>query len=437
MSEMKKLSPLASDYVTRFDRAHAALPGSGNERILAARKAALETFAALDFPGRRVEEWRFTNLAPLARGLEAETRELASRELPGPAFNAAHVMTFVNGRFIADESRLNELPDGVRLSSLAIELENGSAALIDAFDPGKRAVVALNTAFMEDGYVLEVSPGTVLDAPILIHIASLPGSRDNARHMRNVIRLGAGSRITLLEEHVGVDGHAYFANPVTDVELGEGARLNHYKYQSESDAAFHLANTDVDLAAGAIYENFTLTTGAKLSRNELETRLQGRDSHSILNGAYLIHGQQHADTTTITRHLVSENDSRQIYKGILDGAAQGVFQGKIQIVKDAQKVNGDQLSRALLLSDAASVVAKPELEIHADDVKCSHGAASGELDEDALFYLQSRGIDGDTARKMLIDAFLAEVFEEISDLTVRGYFQTTARHWLDSLGGAA
>src|SRR5690606_21402118 len=231
------------------------------------------------------------------------------------------------------------------------------------------------------------------------------------------------------------------------------ARLNHYKYQSESDAAFHLANTDVDLAAGAIYENFSLTTGAKLSRNELETRLQGRDSHSILNGAYLIRGQQHADTTTITRHLVSENDSRQIYKGILDGAAQGVFQGKIQIVKDAQKVNGDQLSRALLLSGSASVVAMPERDIHVVDVLCthgqpklqihaaalksSHGAASGELDEDALFYLQSRGIDGDTARKMLIDAFLAEVFEEISDLTVRGYFQTTARHWLDSLGGAA
>lgn len=439
MNELKKLSPLASDYVTRFESARTALPGSGNERILAARKAALDTFATLDFPNRRVEEWRFTNLSALTRGFDASGDTLVANAgtLPERVLGAPHVMSFVNGRFAPAESRLEGLPAGVRLSSLADELENGSAALLDGFEPGNRAVVALNTAFMEDGYVLEVSPGVTIDEPILIHIASLPGSRDNARHMRNVVRLGEGSRVTLIEEHVGIDGHAYFANPVTDIRLAEGARLNHYKYQGESNRAFHLANTDVDLAARAIYENFTLTTGATLSRNELETRLRGRDSHSILNGAYLIRGEQHADTTTVTRHLVAENDSRQVYKGILDDAAEGVFQGKIQIVKDAQKVNGDQLSRTLLLSEKASVTVKPELEIHADDVKCSHGAASGELDENALFYLQSRGIDAVTARKMLVDAFLAEVFEQVSDAAVRDAFLQIARRWLDGLGGAA
>lgn len=429
---MKNLTPLAQTYLDRFDTARESLPGHDNPAVVALRESGLARFASLDFPGRKVEEWRFTNLSPLTKGIET-TEAPANAALPAAEFETPHVMTFVNGHFSANESRLDKLPDGVKLSSVAAELDAGNSALLGSDAEDKRAVVALNTAFMEDGFVLMVVDGVSVTEPILIRFLSLPGTGTNAHHMRNVIRLGQNSAITLVEEHAGIDGHAYFANPMTNITLAADAKLNHYKYQAESNTAFHLANTDTELAAGAVYENFALTTGARLARNELESRITGSGAVSILNGAYLIRGQQHADTTTITRHLVPENESRQVYKGILDGEAQGVFQGKIQIVPDAQQVNGDQLSRSLLLSDRASVSVKPELEIHADDVKCSHGASSGELDEDALFYLQSRGIDEKSARKMLIDAFLADVLEEISNNGVREYFAKVTARWMDKV----
>ncbi|MFC4270188.1 Fe-S cluster assembly protein SufD [Sneathiella chungangensis] len=429
---MKTLTPLAQTYLDRFDAARSSLPGHQIPVVAALRETGFARFKALDFPGRKVEEWRFTNLAPLTKGIEPAAAA-ANADLPAAEFDTPHVMTFINGRFSPNESHLDQLPEGIKLSSLAAELDAGNSVVLGADTEENRPVVALNTAFMADGFVLQVEDGVTLDAPLLVRFVSLPGSGEVSHHLRNVIRLGKGAATTLLEEHVGIDGHAYFANPVTDITLAEGATLRHYKYQAESDAAFHLANTDTDLATGATYENFALTTGARLARNELESRIMGAGATSILNGAYLIRGQQHADTTTLTRHLVPENDSKQVYKGILDGEAQGVFQGKIQIVPDAQKVSGDQLSRALLLSDRASVSVKPELEIHADDVKCSHGASSGELDEDALFYLQSRGIEEKAARKMLIDAFLADVLEEISDDAVRTYFAKVTARWMEEV----
>jgi Fe-S cluster assembly protein SufD len=429
---MKNLTPLAQTYLDRFDTARESLPGHDNPAVVALRESGLARFASLDFPGRKVEEWRFTNLSPLTKGIET-TEAPANAALPAAEFETPHVMTFVNGHFSANESRLDKLPDGVKLSSVAAELDAGNSALLGSDAEDKRAVVALNTAFMEDGFVLMVEDGVSVTEPILIRFLSLLGTGTNAHHMRNVIRLGQKSAVTLVEEHIGTDGHAYFANPMTNITLAADAKLNHYKYQAESNTAFHLANTDTELAAGAVYENFALTTGARLARNELESRITGAGAVSILNGAYLIRGAQHADTTTLTRHLVPENESKQVYKGILDDEAQGVFQGKIQIVPDAQQVSGDQLSRSLLLSDRASVSVKPELEIHADDVKCSHGASSGELDEDALFYLQSRGIDEKSARKMLIDAFLADVLEEISNDGVREYFAKVTARWMDKV----
>ncbi|MZR30288.1 Fe-S cluster assembly protein SufD [Sneathiella litorea] len=429
---MKNLTPLAQTYVDRFSAASGSLPGHNSPAVAALRKSGLARFASLDFPGRKVEEWRFTNLTALTKGIKT-TDAPANAALPAAEFETPHVMTFVNGRFSASESRLDKLPDGIKITSLAAELEAGNSALLGSDTEDNRAVVALNTAFMEDGFVLTADDMVTMETPLLIRFVTKADATENAHHMRNIIRLGEKACVTLLEEHLGADGHAYFANPVTDITLKKGARLNHYKLQAESNSAFHLANTDCEVPADAVYENFALSTGARLSRNELETRLSGGKSKSILNGAYLMRGAQHCDTTTVTRHLVPENDSAQIYKGILDDEAQGVFQGKIQIVPDAQQVAGDQLSRALLLSDRASVSVKPELEIHADDVKCSHGASSGELDEDALFYLQSRGIEEKAARKMLIDAFLADVLDEISDEAVRQYFATITARWMEKV----
>lgn len=431
---MKIMTPLADQYLDRFEADLKTLPGGKREAVRRLRKSGLDIFSGLDFPGRKNEAWRFTNLTALTKGTEAEaavTDEATS--IPRDAFKTPHVMTFINGRFSEKDSHLGDLPEGVFLTSLYAELETGNDDLVSQIEPRSGALVALNTAFMEDGFVLQVAEGVTLDAPVLIDFVSTNEKGRDARHMRNIVLLGAGATLTLVEQHTSRHGHRYFANPRTDVTLAEGARLNHYKLQDESLAAFHLAELDCEITKDAVYENFSLSLGGKLSRNELTTRIVGAGGLSILNGAYLMRGEQHSDTTTLTRHLVPENDSRQVYKGVLDDSAYGVFQGKIHIAEDAQKVSGDQLSRALLLSDRATVAVKPELEIFADDVKCSHGASSGELDEDALFYLQSRGIDALTARKMLIDAFLTDVINEISNEAVREYFSNIATRWLDKV----
>ncbi|PHQ69286.1 MAG: Fe-S cluster assembly protein SufD [Sneathiella sp.] len=423
---MNTLTPLAQDYLSRFDTAIGSLPGHQSSLVTTARQTARDIFARQDFPNKRVEEWRFTNLASLTKGIGDDIAEVPSASA---SIETPHVMTFVNGRFDAGKSSLDGLPDGIRLTSLAAELDAGNDSLINN-SADHRAVVALNTAFMEDGYVLDVAANITLDQPLRVRFVSASGSVQNARHMRNIIRLGDGSSLTLLEEHTAEDGHSYFANPMTDITLEDGANFRHYKLQDENLVAYHLANTDCLLKDNATYENFSLAVGAKLSRNELTTTIVGAGATSILNGAYLMRGQQHSDTTTVTNHLVPENDSRQVYKGVLDDDSRGVFQGKIHIAENAQQVSGDQLSKALLLSDRATMACKPELQIYADDVKCSHGATSGELDEDALFYLQSRGIDAVTARKMLIEAFLADAMDEISDEAVKVYFSGIATAWL-------
>ncbi|USG63258.1 Fe-S cluster assembly protein SufD [Sneathiella marina] len=429
---MKNLTPLAQNYVDRFAAELPQLPGHQDPATAQLRTNGLNAFADLDFPNHRIEEWRFTNLNGLTKGVANDAAEPGETSLPNPEFDAGHTMVFKDGRFDAAASQLGSLPTGVELTSLAAELDVGNADLIPMAAP-QQALVALNTAFMEDGFVLKVAAGVTLDQPLRIRFLSTNATDRPARHMRNIIRMGDGAQVTLLEEHVSEATTSYFTNPQTSISLQAGAVLRHFKYQNESIAAFHLALTECDVADDAIYENFSLSTGGKLSRNELTTKITGSGAKSILNGAYLMRGKQHCDTTTLTLHTVPQNESAQIYKGVLDGEARGIFQGKIHIAEDAQQVAGDQLSKALLLSDRATVACKPELEIYADDVKCSHGATSGELDEDALFYLQSRGIDEKSARKMLIDAFLADVIEEISDDRIKAYFSDIATEWLDQV----
>ncbi len=426
---MKQLTPLAQDYISRFDTALQSLPGHDSPAVKALRKSGLETFSKLDFPNHRIEEWRFTSLNTLTKGITDDV--LAEPAARGEAFDAPILFTLVNGQIDLGNSVLDDLPEGMRLTSLATELAKGRTELLETDAAEKRSVVALNTAFMEDGFVLELDENVKVDAPILIRFVSNGGSPTNARHLRNVIRMGSGAEATLLEEHVSNGGHAYFANPMTRIHLEEGAKLHHYRLQNESKAAFHLSMVDCDIRDGALYDNFTLSLGARLSRNEISADILGAGATCALNGAYLMRDKQHCDTTTLTRHLVPENDSRQIYKGVLDGESRGIFQGKIHIAEDAQQVAGDQLSKALLLSDRATVACKPELEIYADDVKCSHGATSGELDEDALFYMQSRGIQEDEARKILITAFLTDVIDEIEAEAVKTYFAKIATDWLE------
>jgi Fe-S cluster assembly protein SufD len=265
-----------------------------------------------------------------------------------------------------------------------------------------------------------------------IEIVYMNGGTDAPiiRHPHNLFVLEKGSQATLIKRHAGIATGAYFNNAVTEIVVGGGATLRHYTVQTDCLEAIHLSSVNVRVGQDATYEAFNLDIGGRLSRSETRVRLEGRGAHCNLSGTYMMRGRQHCDNTTIIDHLVPDTSAREVFKGVLDDEARGVFQGKLIVHKDAQRTNGHQLSRALLLSDRAEMDAKPELEIYADDVKCSHGATTGQIDETALFYLRSRGIPEALARNLLIQSFIAEALEEVSDESVREAIAGLVVHWL-------
>ena len=408
------------------------------------RERARQHYLAGGLPTRKMEEWKFTDLRRVA-----ETDFLAPSDgaaTPDAALRTAATVAgdgpcivLVNGRFDPGRSDLGTLPEGVAVHSLAAVLRDDPkavepylGALVD-FD--RAPVAAFNTAAFEDGVVIRVSEAAMVEAPIRIVSVGKAGDRPVLFHPRILVIMDAGASATVVESHVG-EG-TYFTDIVGEVHLGEKAILNHYKLQNEDHAATHLALMAVRLESGATYESFVLQLGGKLARHEVRALLDGRRIECRVNGAYLGTGEQHLDNLTFVDHAQPESRSRQVYKGVLDGKAHGVFQGKILVRPDAQKTDGHQLSRVLLLSPRSEMSGKPELEIYADDVKCSHGATVGELDEDPLFYLRCRGIDEETARKMLVEAFVADVIEEVGNASVRESFVDLTRGWLESHGEAA
>ena len=295
---------------------------------------------------------------------------------------------------------------------------------------GTQAFLALNTALMDSGFVLRVHRGVVVEEPI--EIVFVGGLTDSpvSYFPRNLIVLEEGSRATVVKSYAGLGGGAYFANAATEVLVGDGAVLRHYKVQAETRDATHLATTHVRVGRDAVYEGFGLTMGGRLSRNEMDVRLEGEGGECRLSGAFLMRGSEHCDNTTTIEHVVPHTACREVFKGVLDDQSRAVFQGRIVVHRNAQGTDGQQLCKALLLSRGAEMDAKPELEIYADDVKCSHGATTGQIDEAALFYLRSRGVPEALARNLLIRSFLEEAFEQISSTDVRAAFMDRVVHWL-------
>ncbi len=363
-----------------------------------ARRHAADGFA---LPTQKQEAWKFTALHSLKdQRLDAE--EISDLTFAGPVPDGVRLLCFADA--------LAEMPDLIE-------------AHLKAEGVNLLPFPALNTACARDGYVLVVEDGVRAETPIEISFAG-----DAAQHPRNLIVAGAGSRVSVLQRHTG----GGFTNAVTKLLLAADARVGFYRLQAENAEAHHISTVEARLAAGAQLNNYTLTLGGALSRNEIHVALAGTGAFARVDGGYLLAGAQHGDTTTYIDHRAPETESTQTYKGVLDDKAHGVFAGRIKIHPDAQRVEGRQLSRALLLSTDATINAKPELEIHADDVKCSHGATAGELAEDALFYLRSRGIPERLARHMLIEAFVAEGIEEIADETVRESFRAEVGQWLEA-----
>ncbi|HZF35813.1 MAG TPA: Fe-S cluster assembly protein SufD [Candidatus Angelobacter sp.] len=418
-------------YADRFAAVADTLPGHDLPWLRDLRAQAIERVRQLGLPTIRNERWKYTNLSSLA----AVAFEPAGAESSGPPGRLPSLIggcrvVFVNGSYRADLST-GSLPGGIALTSLAELVRkhpDRARTLFGEHDAGD-SLGALNVAFARDGYVIEVTAGATIEAPIeLLHLTTAAA----AYHARNAIVAEPGSSATVIETFLHDGATVYWSQPVTAVRVGSGATLRHYKDQNEGSKAFHTAATDVRVADRGRYESFVLTTGAALSRNEIAVILDGCGASCRLDSAYLARDRQHADNTTAIIHAKPQTTSAEVYKGVLDDQARAVFQGRIVVEKDAQKADGHQLNKTILLSDRAEIDTKPELEIFADDVKCSHGAAAGELDEDALFYLRARGIGQAEARRMLVEAFVGETLESISNLAVRAVFERRIGSWMSA-----
>ncbi len=357
-------------------------------------------------PTNKLEAWRYTDLAPLSTLSFAQAPQATAPALP--ALDMPRLV-FVNGVFAGGLS-----------SSLDFAAPFAAGAEDSALP-----LALLNAGLARDGVVLNVPDG--VDAGTILLFAQATATEPFAAHLRHRVTLGQGARLTIIDIAKG-DG-VYWHNPVTDIALAPGAQLAHYRLQDESREAFNTATIKAEIAAGAVYEHFTATIGARLSRTEIHATLRGEQASAQLSAAQLLTGEQHGDFTSVVAHKAPNCPSRQTVKSVLSGLARGVFQGRIEVDRIAQKTDGYQMSRALLLSPHAEMDIKPELQIYADDVKCSHGATIGTLDENQLFYLRSRGIPEDEARALLIRAFLDEALEPVRQEDAKELLEAAIETW--------
>ena len=414
---------MSNAYVEKYD-AFVGRIGSGTAPWVGQiRRDAIGRFAELGFPTTRNEDWHFTSVAPIAESdfhvTEAPGGEVKTGDLEPFQFGekAWPTLVFVNGRFSADLSTFSTLPAGVR----AMELERAWVEapellrkyLTQVADHGNAAFTALNTAFMHDGAVVHIAANAQLHAPLHLLFISDAYAAKTITNPRTLIIAEHHAQATIIESYVSLGDARYFTNAVCEVLVGEGARIRHYRVQRESERAFHVGTTQVRQARGSLYKSFSFATGGRLSRINIYTKLEGEGSEVWLDGLYMVDGEQHVDHQTRIEHLQPNCASHEVYKGVLDGVSHGVFNGQVFVDPVAQKTDGKQTNNNLLLSDRARVDTKPQLEIFADDVKCTHGATVGRVDEMALFYMKSRGIGAELARELLTYAFAADVIERI------------------------
>ncbi len=409
-------------YLAHFDRFEQG--GAASDWFLPARKTAMARFTELGFPTTKDEDWRYTNVAPIAKiaferadrsAIDGVTAAQIARLAMADAVGG--LLVFINGHFARDLSIIDSLSAGLHAGSLAAAVESGDAVVKEHLgkhtDSVTQAFAALNTAIVEDGAVIRVESGKKIERPIHVLYLSTSTASPFVSHPRNLIVVGECSEVTVIENYVGLDGAKYFANAVTEIVVGDGAIVDHYNVQREADEAFHIGTRHVRLGRDSCATSHTLSMGGKLVRNNVGALLAGEGAECTLNGLYTIDGEQHVDNHLRVDHAVPHCDSREFYKGILEGRSHGVFCGRIMVREDAQKTDAKQTNMSLLLSEEAQVDSKPQLEIFADDVKCTHGATIGQVDEDALFYLQSRGISAEAARSLLIYAFAKESVSKI------------------------
>ena len=417
------VKPEARPYLDAFAHHLSGEP----EWLSAHRRRGLTRFVEQGFPNRRSEAWRYIDLRALEEkpmlpaGALDTVASAARAQLADVAFSeAAYRLVLVDGRYAPELSVVGGLPSGVRLGGTAMTIAERpdlvrSSIEASPFD-SERPFVALNAAFFGDGFVLDIAPGVALDRPIeIVHLAS--AGTGGSLHTRSLVRAGAGSRASILETFAG--NGDYWRNDVVELHLAAGAQFARVALVEEATEALHIGELLAVLGPGSRLTGLVLLLGGRTVRHEATIRSNGEATRCALHGAFILSGRQEANIVTTVDHAAPGGETREIFKGVATGRAHGAFQGRIAVRPGAQKVDAHQLSRNIVLSPRAAIDTKPELEIYADDVKCSHGAAVGDLDEAALFYLRTRGIGREEARRILIEAFVREVVELVELPAVR------------------
>ncbi len=420
-----------------FASARAALPGQGE--LAAMREKAFRRFEETGLPHRRLEEWKYTDLRALMRD---------AKPLAGPPEAAAKVrakaagarlkgidcrrIVFVDGAFVPELSDLAALEPGLQIGSLGAALAAPDAFLSERLGelaPSGEIAVALNTAFMGDGALVRVGRGVKLARPLHLVFANA-GEQPAAMFVRSLVAVEDGAEITLVESHEGPAQREYQVNAALELFVGNGARVDHIKINEEGARALHVSTLMAQIGRNARFDAFTFNTGGAVVRNQLFVRFAGEGTRSAVRGATLLRGRQHVDTTLVADHVAGGCEGREVFKSVLDERSRAVFQGRIVVRPHAQKTDAKMMTQALLLSEDAEADNKPELEIFADDVQCGHGATSGELDEDLLFYLKARGIPASEAEALLIQAFVGEAVDGIAHEGLREALMEAAVAWL-------
>ncbi len=399
--------------------------------LIALRREGYTQFASTGFPTTHDEDWRFTNVAEMAKTrftLAPPAQPVRAQELETFGTSAfACQLVFVNGRFAPELSRIPAMPAGVKIGSLAEEIAVNPRSiephLGHYLNFRRDAFCALNTAFIEDGAYVYVPRNAIVEQPVYLLFVTATAGKPTMDHPRNLIVAEAGSQLTVVEDYVSLGESTTFSNTATELVAGENASVSHYMIVREAGEAYNFSTLRIQQERNANVATHSLLLSGALVRNNVHPVLAGEGSHCLINGLFMANGRQHMDNYMLVEHASPHCDSRQFYNGVLNGQSHGVFHGRIIVHKDAQKTDAKQTNRNLLLSDAAQIDTKPQLEIYADDVKCTHGATIGQVDENALFYLRSRGLDEASARHALLLAFANECLDRMSSQPVREHLE--------------
>lgn len=422
-------------FIANFELFEKNLNGEAGHSLHGLRVPAIETFARLGIPTNRDEDWRYTSLSPITSttyrpALLLGDIEVTREGLSSAAFNddTCHRLVFVNGHYVEALSNLLPLPEGVTATSLALALKK-DPDLVEGYLAGYDELevdvfTALNTAFIRDGAFIQIPNGVAVDTPIHLLYVSTVADEPIVSHPRNLVVAGESSSVSIIEEYACVSEDRYFTNPVTEIIAGERSVVNHYKIQHESEEASHIGALFTRQSRSSVVNLVSVTFGSALVRNNTGTTLRGERAHCTMDGLYLASDAHLIDNHTRIDHAVPNCTSHELYKGIMADKGRGVFNGRIIVRRDAQKTDSKQSNQNLLLSDEALIDTMPQLEIYADDVKCTHGATIGQLDEGQIFYLRARAIGQAEARVILTYAFAEEIVERIKIESLRTYLNT-------------